>query len=66
VIGIYMLYADATSPMFANLLNGQVNLYDAIRRQIDFESGGKAYTLSEKPAVLIVRYAHLYDTSSGA
>jgi Malate synthase len=54
-----MIHADATSPSFANLLNGQVNLYDAVRRQIDFESGGKAYTLSENPAVLIVRYAYV-------
>ncbi|KAI0744156.1 malate synthase [Daedaleopsis nitida] len=48
-------FEDASSPTFANMLNGQVNLRDAIRRQIDFESGGKAYKLSEKPAVLIVR-----------
>lgn len=46
---------DASAPTFANMLNGQVNLRDAIRRQIDFESNGKAYKLSEKPAVLIVR-----------
>ena len=38
------------------MINGQVNLRDAIRRQIDFESGGKQYKLVEKPAVLIVRY----------
>jgi hypothetical protein len=37
------------------MLNGQVNLRDAIRRQIDFEVGGKAYKLSQNPAVLIVR-----------
>jgi malate synthase len=38
------------------MLNGQVNLRDANRRQIDFEAGGKSYKLSENPAVLIVRY----------
>ncbi|KAH9942426.1 malate synthase [Epithele typhae] len=48
-------FEDASSPTFANMINGQVNLYDAIRRQIDFESGGKAYKLSQNPAVLIVR-----------
>ncbi|KAI0779407.1 malate synthase [Fomes fomentarius] len=48
-------FEDASSPTFANMLNGQVNLRDAIRRQIDFESGAKSYKLSEKPAVLIVR-----------
>ena len=37
------------------MVNGQVNLYDAIRRQIDFETGGKSYKLSASPAVLIVR-----------
>lgn len=37
------------------MVNGQVNLYDAIRRQIDFELNGKQYKLPEKPAVLLVR-----------
>lgn len=48
-------FEDSSSPTFANMLNGQINLRDAIRRQIDFESGGKAYKLSENPAVLLVR-----------
>ncbi|XP_006457241.1 malate synthase [Agaricus bisporus var. bisporus H97] len=48
-------FEDSNSPTFSNMINGQVNLRDAIRRQIDFESGGKQYKLSEKPAVLIVR-----------
>ncbi|TFK91338.1 malate synthase [Polyporus arcularius HHB13444] len=48
-------FEDANSPTFSNMLQGQVNLRDAIRRQIDFESGGKQYKLVEKPAVLIVR-----------
>lgn len=38
------------------MINGQVNLRDAVRRKIDFEQGGKQYKLNEKPAVLIVRY----------
>jgi malate synthase len=37
------------------MLNGQVNLRDAVRKQIDFETGGKKYKLVENPAVLIVR-----------
>jgi malate synthase len=37
------------------MLEGQVNLRDAIRRQIDFESNGKQYKLSPNPAALIVR-----------
>ncbi|KAI0687906.1 malate synthase [Cytidiella melzeri] len=48
-------FEDSNSPTFSNLLNGQVNLRDAIRRQIDFETGGKPYELSKTPAVLIVR-----------
>lgn len=48
-------FEDSSAPTFANMINGQVNLRDAIKRQIDFESGGKQYKLSEKPAVLIVR-----------
>ncbi|KAI0775774.1 malate synthase [Trametes elegans] len=48
-------FEDANSPTFANMLNGQINLRDAILRQIDFESNGKAYKLKENPAVLIVR-----------
>jgi malate synthase len=46
---------DANCPTFTNMLNGQINLRDANRRQIDFEAGGKQYKLAEKPAVLIVR-----------
>ncbi|KAF8907881.1 malate synthase [Gymnopilus junonius] len=48
-------FEDSSAPTFANMLNGQINLRDAIRRQIDFETGGKKYKLSENPAVLIVR-----------
>ncbi|KLO18338.1 malate synthase [Schizopora paradoxa] len=48
-------FEDSCSPTFANLVNGQANLRDAIRREIDFETGGKSYRLSENPAVLIVR-----------
>jgi malate synthase len=46
---------DSNSPTWNNMVNGQVNLYDAIRRQIDFELNGKQYKLSENPAVLLVR-----------
>ncbi|KAI6125750.1 malate synthase [Pisolithus croceorrhizus] len=48
-------FEDSSSPTFTNMISGQVNLRDAIRRQIDFEIGGKAYKLVAKPAVLIVR-----------
>jgi len=48
-------FEDSSAPTFSNMINGQINLRDAIRRQIDFDSGGKAYKLSQNPAVLIVR-----------
>ncbi|ETW80666.1 hypothetical protein HETIRDRAFT_427649 [Heterobasidion irregulare TC 32-1] len=48
-------FEDASSPTFKAMIEGQVNLRDAIRRQIDFESNGKQYKLSPNPAVLIVR-----------
>ncbi|TXC75639.1 malate synthase A [Luteibaculum oceani] len=49
-------FEDSTSPTWKNIVEGQINLYDAIRRQIDFTaSNGKEYKLSEKPATLLVR-----------
>ena len=47
---------DATSPTWANQLQGQANLADAVRRKIDFTSPeGKKYALNEKIATLMVR-----------
>jgi len=49
-------FEDASSPTWDNMISGQVNLYDAIRGQIDFISEqGKSYTLKEETAVLKVR-----------
>lgn len=49
-------FEDATSPTWENLMNGQINLKDAIRRTIDFEAeNGKKYALQDETAVLIVR-----------
>jgi malate synthase len=49
-------FEDALSPTWHNVVEGQANLQDAIRRQIDFTSPeGKEYRLAEKTAVLIVR-----------
>ncbi|MFB9377955.1 malate synthase A [Kineococcus gynurae] len=49
-------FEDASTPTWANLVDGQVNLYDAIRRQVDFESeAGKRYTLAEETATVVVR-----------
>ncbi|MBW3546163.1 MAG: malate synthase A, partial [Bacteroidetes bacterium] len=49
-------FEDATSPTWQNLMDGQQNLYDAVRRQVDFVAdGGKSYALKEETAVLKVR-----------
>lgn len=47
---------DSLAPSWDNVIGGQANLRDAVRRQIDFTSPeGKAYRLAERTAVLIVR-----------
>ncbi|WP_266366812.1 malate synthase A [Tellurirhabdus rosea] len=49
-------FEDANSPTWDNLLQGQINLRDAIRRQIDFTAeNGKTYALKPQVAVLKVR-----------
>lgn len=49
-------FEDANSPTWDNNISGQINLYDAIRKQINFTAeNGKSYTLIENPAVLKVR-----------
>src|SRR5205814_9551202 len=49
-------FEDANSPMWANCLEGQINLRDAVRRTISFTSPeGKAYALKEDTATLMVR-----------
>lgn len=49
-------FEDSTSPTWKNIIEGQLNLHDAIRRQIDFElPDGKKYKLNENTAVLTVR-----------
>ncbi len=49
-------FEDATSPTWENLVDGHINLRDAVRRSITFTSPeGKAYKLNEKTATLLVR-----------
>jgi len=55
---------DSLCPTWDNVVQGQVNLFDAVRRTIRFESPeGKQYRLNEKTAVLLVRPRgwHLYE-----
>jgi malate synthase len=49
-------FEDSNSPSWANTLEGQVNLRDAVNRTIAFTSAdGKRYALAQKTAVLMVR-----------
>lgn len=38
-------FEDSSAPTWENMINGQVNLYDAIRKQVDFKQGEKEYKL---------------------
>ncbi|NRD77704.1 malate synthase A [Bacillus sp. BRMEA1] len=49
-------FEDATSPKWENIVEGQINLRDAVNRTICFANPtGKKYELKEKTAVLMVR-----------
>jgi len=50
-------FEDANTPTWSNLIEGHVNLKDAVRRTITYSdpSTGKAYQLNPTTAVLIVR-----------
>jgi len=48
-------FEDANCPTWFNMIDGQVNLRDAVRGAITFEQGGKRYKLNDKTAVLIPR-----------
>ncbi len=50
-------FEDSSTPTWANALEGQINLADAVRREIAFTDpkSGKDYALNDQTAVLIVR-----------
>lgn len=49
-------FEDSSSPTWRNMVEGQINLHDAIRRQVDFtHTNGKRYELQEEVATLMVR-----------
>jgi malate synthase len=50
-------FEDATAPTWNNIIDGQRNLRDAVRRTLTFtdEKTGKAYALNDKTATLLVR-----------
>ncbi len=49
-------FEDSNSPTWQNVIDGQVNLHDAVRRTISFTNpDGKHYALGDDTAVLFVR-----------
>ena len=48
---------DALSPSWRNVIEGQQNLYDAVRKQLEFTNpgNGKEYRLKDEIATLLVR-----------
>ena len=48
-------FEDANCPTWENMIDGQCNLRDAVRRTITLDQGGKHYRLNDKTAVLIPR-----------
>jgi malate synthase len=50
-------FEDANAPTWDNMVRGQVNLYDAVRRTISFDDpiSKRQYKLNDKTAVLLVR-----------
>jgi malate synthase len=55
-------FEDASTPSWTNMIEGQINLRDAVSRRIDFTdpSTGKAYALKDEIATLIVRARGLH------
>ncbi|MCC7258761.1 MAG: malate synthase A, partial [Gammaproteobacteria bacterium] len=50
-------FEDSCAPTWENIVNGQINLRDAVDRSIAFEdpASGRSYRLNERTATLIVR-----------
>jgi len=48
-------FEDANCPTWFNMIDGQINIRDAVRRTITLEQGGKQYKLNDKTAVIIPR-----------
>jgi malate synthase len=48
-------FEDACSPTWTNVVEGQRNLADAVRREISLETAEKSYTLNDEIATLKVR-----------
>ncbi len=48
-------FEDASAPTWANCVDGQRNVRDAVRRTIEVETPDRTYRLNERTAILMVR-----------
>ena len=48
-------FEDANCPTWFNMIDGHINIRDAVRRTISLEQNGKQYRLNDKTAVLLPR-----------
>jgi malate synthase len=48
-------FEDANSPTWDNVCDGQRNVYDAVRRTIELDTGEKSYRLNDETATLLIR-----------
>jgi malate synthase len=48
-------FEDANSPTWDNVVQGQANVRDAVRREISLETDEKSYRLNEEVATLLIR-----------
>jgi malate synthase len=48
-------YEDANSPTWQNVVDGQRNVRDAVRREIELDTADKSYRLNEAIATLMIR-----------
>ena len=48
-------FEDANSPSWENVVDGQRNVRDAVRRTIELDTGEKSYRLNDETATLVIR-----------
>ena len=48
-------FEDANSPTWENVVQGQANVRDAVRREIALDTGEKSYRLNDETATLLIR-----------
>jgi len=48
-------FEDASAPTFANMIDGQINMYDYARGNLTHSAGDKDYKLNDETATMLVR-----------